>query len=170
MLKKNMGNAILARGIIGAHQKLILPHKKWMNGRRRHVTVGEVNIRNKKILVYNAHTETSTMSRKKRMEQLNAILDHAAMQSSNYKCMIIGGDFNTLFPRDAKEAIKKFDSEGYQLATAAAGHTARALYGLIQPKEDYIFSKGLAVVSGGKIESSRSSDHFPVYATFRDSL
>ena len=75
--------------------------------------------------------------------------------------MIIGGDFNTLFPRDAKEAIKKFDSEGYQLATAAAGHTARALYGLIQPKEDYIFSKGLAVVSRWQDRKFKIERSFP---------
>ena len=77
LLKKNIGNAILARGIISYHTKLVLPHKKWVNGRRRHVTVGEVSMGDKKVLVYSVHTETSTMGRRKRLEQWDAIIEHA---------------------------------------------------------------------------------------------
>ena len=30
--KKNMGNAILTKGTVSYHKKLILPHTKWVNG------------------------------------------------------------------------------------------------------------------------------------------
>lgn len=167
LLKKNMGNAILAKGLIQRPEKLILPHTKWINGRRRHVTIGEVTLGDKKILVYSVHTETSTMGRKKRTEQWDAILEHAQRQLVNYPCTVIGGDFNTLFPKDAGQVVEKFRTAGFGWATAAAGHTARAFYGLIKPREDYIFYTGLQALSGGKIESSKVSDHYPVYATFR---
>src|SRR5688572_17941758 len=163
LLKKNIGNAILARGIISDPKKLILPHKKWVNGRRRHVTVGEVTIRNKKILVYSVHTETSTMGRKKRLEQWDTIIEHARSQSSGYQYMVIGGDFNTLFPKDAKEIVQKFSLEGFAWATTGIGYTAEALFGLIKPKEDYIFSKGLQAINAGKLEGSKASDHYPLF-------
>ena len=170
LLQKNIGNAILTKGSIGYQKKLILPHKKWLNGRRRHVTVGEVNIGNKKILVYSVHTETSSMTRKKRMEQLDSMIAHAAQQSANYRYIVIGGDFNTLFPKDVTEAIQKFSAAGFGCATAATGHTASALFGLIKPREDHIFYKGLQATRAGKIETSKASDHYPIYATFRDSV
>jgi endonuclease/exonuclease/phosphatase family metal-dependent hydrolase len=170
LLKKNIGNAILTKGTIGDHKKLVLPHKKWVNGRRRHATVGEVTIRNKRILVFSVHTETSSMGRKKRLAQWDAILEHARSQSPGYRYMVIGGDFNTLFPKDAEEIVQKFSLEGFAWATAGIGHTAEALFGLIKPKEDYIFSKGLQAINASKLGGSKASDHYPIYATFRDSV
>lgn len=167
LIKKNIGNAILTKGRIEHPEKLILPHSKWVNKRRRHVTIGEVNIDQKKILVYSVHTETSMMNRKNRMDQIDAIIEHAKMQLPNYKYVLIGGDFNTLFPKDARLVIKKFNGNGFDWPTASVGSTARAFFGLIQPRLDYLFSKGLKVRNACKIESSRSSDHYPVFATFK---
>jgi endonuclease/exonuclease/phosphatase family metal-dependent hydrolase len=170
MRNQDIGNAILARGSIRNPMKLVLPHKKWVNGRKRNVTIGEVSIRNKKIMVYSVHTETSTMGRKKRMDQWDAILEHARIHSVQYQYKLIGGDFNTLFPKDAENVIQKFNAAGFTCATASVGYTAKAFYGLIKPQEDYIFCQGISVLSAGKIDSSESSDHLPVYAVFRDTV
>jgi endonuclease/exonuclease/phosphatase family metal-dependent hydrolase len=170
LLKKNMGNAILTKGTVSFHKKLILPNTKWVNGRHRHVTVGEVTIRNKKILVYSVHTETSTMKRKKRMEQLDAIIRDAGEQTLNYNQIIIGGDFNTAYAKDVNAAVEKFNAAGFQWGTEATGNTARAFFGLIKPREDHIFYKGMKLISAGKIESSTASDHYPVYSILKDSL
>jgi len=170
MRNQDIGNAILTRGSILNPMKLVLPHKKWVNGRKRNVTIGEVSIRNKKILVYSVHTETSTMGRKKRIDQYDAILEHARLHSVNYRYKVIGGDFNTLFPKDAKVLIQKFDTAGFLCATAGTGYTARAFYGLIKPREDHIFASGFQVLTGGKLDSSKSSDHLPVYAVFKETV
>ena len=167
VIQKNIGNAILTKGLIRHPQKLILPHAQWLNHRLRHVTIGEVEIHQKKILVYSVHTETVLMSRKKRMEQVDAIIKHAKLQLPNYQYFLIGGDFNTVFSKDAQQVVEKFKANAFDWSTATAGSTAKAFYGLIKPIHDCVFSKGLNPVSAGKIETSKSSDHYPVFATFR---
>jgi endonuclease/exonuclease/phosphatase family metal-dependent hydrolase len=151
--QKNIGNAILTRGTITHPEKLILPHAKWQNQQRRDVTIGEVNIHHKKILVYSVHTETFAMSKDKRMDQVDAIIKHAQQQSLNYQYVLIGGDFNTLFPKDGDWVVDKFTGNGFDWSTAAVGSTARAMYGLVKPRHDYLFSRGLKVASAGRIEN-----------------
>ena len=170
LLKKNIGNAILTKGLISHQQKVMLPHKKWVNGRRRHVVMCDVNLRGKNIRVFSVHTETSTMARHKRMAQLDAIIEQALLNVDRFDMVFVGGDFNTLFPKDAKEAIQKFDNAGFTYATASAGHTATAFFGLIKPREDFIFYKGGKLVNSGKILQSKASDHLPIYAVINDSL
>lgn len=167
LLKKNMGNAILTKGTIHFYEKLILPHAKWTNKRRRHATVGEVNIHNQKILVYSVHTETIILSRKKRMEQVDAILEHARAKLPDYEYVLIGGDFNTLCRKDSKLVVKKLSASGFDWSTSTVGSTGKAFFGLIKPTHDYIFSKGLKQAGAGKIEAAKSSDHYPIYAEFR---
>lgn len=167
LLKKNMGNAILTKGTIHFYEKLILPHKKWTNKRRRHATIGEVNVHGRKILVYSVHTETVILSRKKRMKQVDAILENAKLKSPNYDYILIGGDFNTLCRKDSKRVVKKLNDNGFDWATSTASNTAKAFFGLIKPTHDYIFSKGLKLLDAGKIGTAKSSDHYPLFAKFR---
>ena len=163
---KNIGNAILTKGSIQNPQKLILPHAKWQNQQRRHATIAEVTIHDKKILVYSVHTETLAMSRQHRMDQIDGILQQARIQSPNYKYVLIGGDFNTLLSKDGQMVIDKFNDNGFDWSTKTVGTTARATLGLIKPRHDYLFSRGLTLMNSGKIETSVSSDHYPVFATF----
>ena len=167
LIKKNIGNAILTKGTIEKPEKLILPHSKWLNRRRRHITIGEVNIHEKKILVFSVHTETAMMSRKNRMDQVDAIIEHARMQLPNYKYVLIGGDFNTLFSKDAQLVVEKFNGNGFDWSTATVGSTAKAFSGLIKPTHDYLFSRGLKLMNACKINTSKSSDHYPIFASFR---
>jgi len=166
LIKKNIGNAILTKGSITHPEKLLLPHAKWNNKRRRHAAIAEVAIQQEKILVYSVHTETKMMGRKKRMDQVQAIIDHANKQMPNYTHLLIGGDFNTLTEKDSKLTVDKFKSNGFDWPTSAAGSTAKAFFGLLKPTHDYLFSKGLKTIAAGKIETSKSSDHCPVLATF----
>jgi endonuclease/exonuclease/phosphatase family metal-dependent hydrolase len=163
--KKNIGNAILSRGAIEHPEKLMLPHARWTNKQRRSVTIGEVTVRQKKILVYSVHTETLVMSRKNRMDQIDGIIQHAKTQSSNYKYILIGGDFNTLLSRDADMVVDKFKGGGFDWSTASVGSTARAMFGLVKPRHDYLFSRGLTLGNASRIETSVSSDHYPVFST-----
>lgn len=166
LIKKDIGNAILTKGTIAHPEKLILPHSKWVNKRRRHVVIAEVSIHQKKILVYSVHTETVMMSRMHRMDQVDAIIQHAKTKWNSYDYILIGGDFNTLFSKSADMTVGKFRNNGLAWASATAGNTASAFWGMMKPTHDYIFIKGLKVISAGKIDASKSSDHFPVFATF----
>lgn len=162
-----MGNAILAKGTILYPEKLMFPNSKWTNNRRRHATVGQVNIHDKEILVYSVHTETIIMSRKKRMEQVDAIIEHARKKLPGYKYILAGGDFNTLLSKDSKLVVQKFANNGFDWSSSTAGATGKALFGLLKPRHDYIFSMGLKLIHAGKIEASRSSDHYPIYTEFQ---
>lgn len=164
--KKDVGNAILTNGTIDCPEKLLLPHAKPLSKSRRLVTIAEVTLHQEKILVYSVQTETVVMSRKKRMDQVEAILEHLRLQAPNYKYVLIGGDFNTLFTKSSKLATDKFRRNGFDWPTATVGTTARAFFGFIKPRHDYIFSKGLKPMNATKMEESKSSDHFPVLATF----
>lgn len=165
--KKNVGNAILTKGTIAHPEKLLLPHAKPFSKGRRHVTIAEVTLAQKKMLVYSVHTETVVMSSKKRMDQVEAIMEHTRKAAIKYNYILVGGDFNTLFENDSRKAVEKFKSNGFTWSTEAAGETASAFFGLLKPTHDYIFTRGLDVVQSSKLTSSQSSDHYPILATLR---
>lgn len=166
--KKDIGNAILTKGTIDHAEKLILPHAKWQNRQRRAVTIGEVAIHEKKILVLNMHTETVAMSRKMRRDQVDSVIRYARRESPHYKYVLIGGDFNAVFPKYSRWVVNEFSSLGFDWPTSNAGPTARATFGLVRPVSDYLFSKGFSPVANAyTTRSSRSSDHYPVLATLR---
>ena len=167
IVKKNIGNAILTKGTIGHPEKLILPHSKWVNSRRRHAVIAEVSIHQRKILVFSTHTETASMGRKKRMDQVDAMIENAEKKFSTYGHILIGGDFNALFKGDVRRLVEKFDASGFEWATDSVGPTASAMFGLVKPKHDHIFSKGFKVIQAFTVKSSRASDHYPVFASFR---
>lgn len=165
--KKNIGNAILTKGTIEHPEKLILPHAKWQNQQRRAVIIGEVNLQQRKIIVLSVHTETIAMSRRMRMDQVDAVISYAKKQVPHYDHILIGGDFNTAFPVYARSVITKFKENGFDWSTSEAGSTAKAVFGLIKPTNDYFFSSGFTFVNAFTVRSSRSSDHWPLLATFK---
>lgn len=165
--KKNIGNAILTRGTIEHPEKLILPHAKWQNQQRRAVTIGEVDIHQIKILVFSVHTETVAMSRKMRMDQVDSIVRYAKQESAHYDHVLIGGDFNTAFPKYARSVVKKFKDYGFDWPTSKVGSTAKAMFGLVKPTNDYLFTRGFTAMNAFVVSSSKSSDHYPVFATLR---
>jgi endonuclease/exonuclease/phosphatase family metal-dependent hydrolase len=165
--KKDIGNAILTRGAIDHPEKLILPHAKWQNQQRRAVTVGEVTIHQRKILVLSVHTETIAMSASMRADQVDSVIRFGRQESSHYNYVLIGGDFNTAFPAYAHSVVNKFTSNGFDWQTSKVGSTAKALGGLVTPVSDYLFTKGFSYVNAYAIRRARSSDHYPIFATFR---
>lgn len=165
--KKDIGNAILTKGTIEHPEKLILPHAKWQNQQRRAVTIGEVNIHQKKILVFSVHTETVAMSWKMRSDQVDSVIRYSQQESSHYKYVLIGGDFNTAFPKYSRSVVSKFNSNGFDWQTSKVGSTAKAMMGLVTPINDYLFSRGFVFMNAYTIRDSKSSDHYPVFATLR---
>lgn len=165
--KKNIGNAILTTGTIEYPEKLILPHAKWQNQQRRAVVIGEVDIHQRKIMVFSVHTETVAMSRKMRMDQVDSIVHYAMQESAHYNYVLIGGDFNTAFPKYARSVVTKFNDNGFDWPTSGVGSTAKAMLGLVKPTNDYLFSRGFTAMNAHVVSSSKSSDHYPVFATLK---
>jgi endonuclease/exonuclease/phosphatase family metal-dependent hydrolase len=165
--KKNIGNAILTKGTITRPEKLILPHTKWQNQQRRSVTIGEVDIHQRRILVFSVHTETVAMNRKMRLDQVDSVIRYGQSEAAHYKYVLIGGDFNTAFPKYSRRVVDRFTHEGFDWQTSNVGSTAKAMMGLVTPVNDYVFSKGFSFGNAYAIRESKSSDHYPVFATLR---
>jgi len=117
--------------------------------------------------VFSVHTETVAMSRKMRMDQVDSIIRYAREEAAHYNYVLIGGDFNTVFPNYSRSVVKEFNSIGFDWQTSSVGSTARATMGLVKPVNDYLFSKEFAFSDAYAIRTSRSSDHYPVLVTLR---
>jgi len=160
--QSNFGNAILSRYKIKAEEKLILPHYSQKN-RLRAVTKCSITINNKSLLLYSIHQSTVSLKKSKRADQLETVLSDINTERENYNQVIVGGDFNTLFKKDLKSTITLFEELGFKFATENIGHTSAALFNIVKPKNDHIFTKSGKVINSGKLQDSKSSDHLPIF-------
>ena len=82
-LNLNFGNAVLSKRKILEHRKVILPHEKSDNGRKRHAVFCKTKFNDRAIWVCSAHTETTVMSRRKRLDQRLHIMKYINMNIPN---------------------------------------------------------------------------------------
>jgi endonuclease/exonuclease/phosphatase (EEP) superfamily protein YafD len=101
------------------------------------------------------------------MDQVDSVVRYGQQESSRYKYVLIGGDFNTAFQKYSRSVVREFNTVGFDWQTAQVGSTAKAMMGLVTPVNDYLFSKGFSMANAYAIRSSKSSDHYPVFATLR---
>ncbi len=73
----------------------------------------------------------------------------------------MGGDFNSPGNSNVEAIARIFRQNGFQYASENSGITVEV--GPLDFTLDHIFSKGFEVVSTGALESSRASDHYPVW-------
>lgn len=157
----NFGNAVLARGEIVSHRKVVFPHEAWKNGQRRGATVAIVNVRGREIEVASAHTETAWMSLSRRLDQVSALCRETGWAG---RPTIIGGDFNVPFRGESRALRERFERYQFELASDGVRDTARLYFGL-QATIDFVFVRGFEPFAAGKNETA-ASDHRPVWAEF----
>jgi endonuclease/exonuclease/phosphatase family metal-dependent hydrolase len=155
---KNFGNAILAKWPIHAPEKIILPHRSPRNQEIRIAVKAIVTIDGIEIPTYSVHTETFWLGRQKRDAQVDALIENI---DTSHPHVIVGGDFNTLTPRSAKELEDSFSEIGMEGATEGIEYTVR--YPALEFSLDHIFTKGMAVIDAGKSEGAEASDHVPIW-------
>jgi len=102
-----------------------------------------------------------------RSDQVDSVIRYGQQESLHYKYVLIGGDFNTAFQKYSRSVINKFSSNGFDWQTSRVGSTAKAMMGLVTPINDYLFSRGFEFMNAYAIRDSKSSDHYPVFATLR---
>lgn len=162
---KNFGNAILTKNEILEEDKFILPHEK-SNGRIRNATNCVIEVDDKSILLYSIHSETVVMDRRKRMQQIDAIISDIESKDDDVDHVIIGGDFNTLLKMDLVRYNRKFSAIGMAWDSEDIGATGDYLFGIVKPANDHIYSKNLKFLDSGKLEDSKSSDHLPIFVKY----
>tara|TARA_B100000497_G_C7675121_1_gene407770 strand:- start:641 stop:1483 length:843 start_codon:yes stop_codon:yes gene_type:complete len=166
-LDLNFGNAVLLKSKILEHKKVILPHEKKGNGRKRHAVFCRTEMNDQTLWICNAHTETTVMRRNKRLNQRLYIMNYINVNIPDNEFVIVGGDLNTFFKRDLMNTISKFKEGGYTHASKEVNGTARAIFNIFNPTLDHIFIKGLEVISSGKEDRSLLSDHKPVFVELK---
>lgn len=154
---KDFGNAILSRWPINSPRKIILPHES-MNKQRRIAVEGTIDMAGTDIMVYSVHTETAKMSREKRIDQTDHLVQNIPT-AAVAKYVVVGGDFNTWTERGSVEATDRvFTTKNLERATKEIGATASFIF-----KFDHIYTRNMTVTAKNKSEEATASDHKPIW-------
>lgn len=162
---KDFGNAILSRWPITEPLKIVLPYERPLGDQRRIAAAATIEAGGLRIRVVSIHTETFWMSRRKRIEQADSMLQALSADCDH---VIVGGDFNTPFRSSVEELSELFAGRSFVRVTEGAGWTAKVLpLGLYKVELDHIFAKGFEVIRSGAYEDASASDHIPVWTILR---
>ena len=158
---KDFGNAILSRWPIDEPRKIVLPYKRLFSDQRRIAAAATVDAGGLRIRVVSIHTETFWMSREKRVDQADSLLEAL---SRDYTHVVVGGDFNTPFRSSVEDLEETFSRRGFVRASAGIDWTAKMPpFGLFKMELDHIFTKGFEVARAGTFEEAEASDHVPLW-------
>ena len=157
--KRNFGNAILTKWSLSDPGKIILPHRGLINQQMRIAVRATVGIDGAEMSAYSVHTETYTIPSPQRKAQISAIVDHIGNAAGQ---VVVGGDFNTISNRSIRRMVGQFSEIGLTRATEGLGPTINVL-GLQPVALDHIFTRGLTVLARGKVDTTKASDHFPIW-------
>lgn len=157
--KRNFGNAILSKWPLSDPAKILLPYRGLNNKQLRIAVRATVAVGPLEILTYSAHTETYTVPIKHRKAQIAAVVDDIG---SGDGYVVAGGDFNTVSNRSIKRMVGLFAEIDLLRASKGAGPTV-SIFGLQPSAADHIFARGLTILSKGKVDRIKASDHFPVW-------
>jgi endonuclease/exonuclease/phosphatase family metal-dependent hydrolase len=163
--EEETGVAILSMYPLSDVRRIVLPHKG--PDERRRVGLGAtVIISGTAVRVYSIHGETR-ISVDKRLEQMNAILQDLKGFPPDMPAIVVG-DFNTWQPNADRKTIKLFSDAG--LHTPFGGQAtfrARALFIPIEMKLDWIWFRGLQVLTYGIDRKIELSDHWPLWVNVK---
>lgn len=138
----------------------------------RHAIGADLLIAGERVRFYAVHlaTRDNGFDREK---QLREVLADAAAPTRPAR-QVIGGDFNTwtcnpmrqdctLAP-SAEPAIRTVLAAGWQDATAGYKSFTQLGIGFFPQRLDWIFSRGLPAIPGGRAVPTQASDHLPLFA------
>ncbi|PWT93619.1 MAG: hypothetical protein C5B55_04200 [Blastocatellia bacterium] len=163
--EEETGVAILSRFPLAQITRIVLPNA-GPNHRRRVALGATVDMGGTKLRLYSVHGETR-IAIKKKMEQLDAVIQDLAQFPKDMPA-IIAGDFNTWDPGAGKKTRELFTKAGFQ--TPFGGDPTLRYMLLFVPidlKLDWIWMKGLQPVSSGIGRNINISDHWPLWANFK---
>ena len=157
---RDFGNAVLVRGRIVSDGKVFLPHLSRGRAMQRVATWADVDVDGIRFRVYSVHLSADAeMSRRKRLDQVRALLAHAR----DYRGPVVAaGDFN-----DRGAVGYAFESAGYEWVTRDLPATVSWF------AWDHIFARGLRLAAldrRGVADPRGSSDHRPVWADLEPSI
>jgi endonuclease/exonuclease/phosphatase family metal-dependent hydrolase len=162
---KDWGNAVLTRWPLLDDHKVLLPWADPFANTHRIAVGATIDVAGDEVRFYSTHIATPSLGLEARLQQIEAILDHADEATGDDGSQIptvIGGDLNTADPGSARQVKELFADRGYQWASRHATDTGSA-FGF-DATLDYVFSRGLEVGDSGTFRGDAGSDHQPIWA------
>lgn len=162
---KDFGNAVLSKWPITDHQKIILPYQHPFRKQKRIAVAATIKIGDRHIIAYSVHTEMFWLNNPKRIAQAAHVI-HNIPDDAAY--VVLGGDFNTEFPRNVRDMEDVFTGAGLIRASKGVGATGKGdPFGLVKFELDHVFTRGLTVVENGKLAEAKASDHLPIWLVLK---
>lgn len=159
--EEETGVAIMSMHPLSDIRRIVLPHKG--PDERRRVGLGAtVKISATDVRVYSIHGETR-ISVDKRLEQMNAVLQDLKGFPADMPAIVVG-DFNTWQPSADEKTIKLFSDAGMHTPFGSQStFRVRALFIPIEMRLDWVWFRGVQVVTYGIDRKIGLSDHWPLW-------
>jgi endonuclease/exonuclease/phosphatase family metal-dependent hydrolase len=163
--EEETGVAIMSPFPISDIRRIVLPHQ-GPNQRRRVALGATVRIAGTDVRVYSMHGETRLATDKK-IEQMNAVLENLRQYPTTMPAIIVG-DFNTWEAGVEKKTIKLFSDAGLHTPFGSQStFKARALFIPLEFRLDWVWLRGLDVLTYGIDKKIGLSDHFPLWTNVK---
>jgi endonuclease/exonuclease/phosphatase family metal-dependent hydrolase len=163
--EEETGVAIMSPFPISDIRRMVLPHE-GPNKRKRVALGATVRIFGKDFRVYSMHGETRIAMNKK-VEQMNTLVQDLKRFPENMPVILVG-DLNTWESNAAEKTIKLFRDAG--LHTPFGGQStfrARVLFVPLEFRLDWVWLRGVQVLTYGIDKKIGLSDHFPLWANVK---
>ena len=160
--EEETGVAIFSSYPISDVERIVLPNP-GPGGRRRAAVGATIHIGDHKLRAYSVHAETR-IPMKKKMEQLQAVLD-ALSERSDAERAVVMGDFNTIKGKDVRACIKLFSESGFTTPIPHDRSTWKTF--IIKLKLDWLWLRGFNSNSTrySIVRRIGLSDHWPLSVT-----
>ena len=163
--EEETGVALLSVYPLSKVSRIVLPHE-GPDHRRRIALGASIQVNNVELRIYSAHAETR-ISMDKKLDQMSALLSDLGKHSPSSPAVIMG-DLNTWQSDAERKTIKLFTAAGF--TTPFGNQTTflrRVLFVPIDLRLDWIWFRGLEIVSYGIDRQIAISDHWPLWTTFK---
>ncbi len=152
------GLAILSRYPLSQVERVQLP-VEGPGGRRRIALGATVELGQKRLRVYSLHLETR-ISAKKRVLQLQGLLDNARKYSDLPIAVL--GDFNTYASGHTRRVFQLMEEDGFRCPLKGDKKTIQKAF-FVRLKLDWIFLKNLTPLAADVEAQIAVSDHRPLW-------
>ncbi|MCP3993395.1 MAG: hypothetical protein GY724_30300 [Actinomycetia bacterium] len=158
---REFGNAVLSRRPLSNVEVVPLPHRASVQGQPRIALWASTTLGGATVEVASVHTETPSLSMRKRVQQFEAIAGAAASRSRGP--VLVGGDFNTASSRAVKALTEIMAGAGTEHLSPTSGWTLQR--GGKRFTLDHLFGRGFVGRDSGVVRQLPVSDHAPLWVT-----
>ena len=160
--EEETGVAIMSPFPISNIRRMVLPHH-GPNQRRRVALGATVRIDSKDFRVYSMHGETR-IAMDKKIEQMNTLIEDLKRFPESMPVILVG-DLNTWEANAERKTIKLFRDAGLHTPFGSQStFSTRVLFVPIDFRLDWIWLRGVQVLTYGIDKKIKLSDHFPLWA------